>query len=44
MFSAVLDLSVYEVNLTFKMRSELKKFNQRYEKLIMQENERKHKK
>ena len=44
MFSAVLDLSMYEVNLTFKMRSELKKFNQRYEKLIMQDNERKHKK
>ena len=44
MFSAVLDLSMYEVNLTFKMRSELKKFNQRYEKLIMQEHERKHKK
>ncbi len=44
MFSAVLDLSMYEVNLTFKMRSELKKFNQRYEKLIMSEHERKHKK
>ena len=43
-FSAVMDLTMYEVNLTFKMRSELRKFNQRYEKLIMQEHERKHKK
>ena len=44
MYSAVMDLSMYEVNLTFKMRSELRKYNQRYEKLVMAEHERKHKK
>jgi hypothetical protein len=44
MYSAVMDLSMYEVNLTFKMRSELRKYNQRYEKLIMKEHERKHNK